>query len=79
MATVRTVPCFNSGEGGDRPQRPYNREGGDRPYRLASIVVKVEVAANATVAIVRDSIMTVRRLPSRPRTSDYDPNANNIA
>ncbi|WP_420789526.1 hypothetical protein, partial [Bacteroides zhangwenhongii] len=23
----------NNGEGGDRPQRPYNREGGDRPYR----------------------------------------------
>ena len=26
-------PRFNNGEGGDRPQRPYNREGGDRPYR----------------------------------------------
>ena len=26
-------PRFNNGEGGDRPQRPYNREGGDRPHR----------------------------------------------
>ena len=33
VVTVPYRPRFNNGEGGDRPQRPYNREGGDRPYR----------------------------------------------
>ena len=62
MVIVRIVPRFNSGEGW-RPSSASLTTAKVVTARivLASIVVKVEaIAATTVVAIVRDSIMTVR-------------------
>lgn len=71
-------PRFNSGEGGDRPQRPYNREGGDRPYRPRFNSGEGGGYRNNNGGGYRPRFNNDRSQGGyrpRPRTSDYDPNA----
>ena len=74
----RYRPRFNSGEGGDRPQRPYNREGGDRPYRPRFNSGEGGGYRNNNGGGYRPRFNNDRSQGGyrpRPRTSDYDPNA----
>ncbi len=71
-------PRFNSGEGGDRPQRPYNREGGDRPYRPRfNNGEGGGYRSNNGGGGYRPRYNNDRQggYRPRPRTGDYDPNA----
>ena len=70
-------PRFNSGEGGDRPQRPYNREGGDRPYRPRFNSGEGGGYRSNNGGGYRPRFNNDRQggYRPRPRTSDYDPNA----
>ena len=70
-------PRFNSGEGGDRPQRPYNREGGDRPYRPRFNSGESGGYRSNNGGGYRPRFNNDRQggYRPRPRTGDYDPNA----
>ena len=70
-------PRFNNGEGGDRPQRPYNREGGDRPYRPRFNGGEGGGYRSNNGGGYRPRFNNDRQggYRPRPRTADYDPNA----
>ena len=70
-------PRFNNGEGGDRPQRPYNREGGDRPYRPRFNNGEGGGYRSNNGGGYRPRFNNDRQggYRPRPRTADYDPNA----